>query len=169
MPLLPALITVSNEGMHSCKCAFLHARLVYASGCCCFLPCFNLWPHFYTWVLFIFSPYTCQWNNDTHDAMIHIASTDCKKCPSLRSDFHNWLCQQGMALDGECMLANAFMCFLPVCVCSDHRFSSHVHAAGGHSELQMCTIMEKQAPFFWPAKETTFTIHPSDNNLFAGE
>lgn len=58
VPLLPALITVGNEGMQSCKCAFLHVRLVYASGCSRFLPCFNLWPHVYTWVLFIFSPYT---------------------------------------------------------------------------------------------------------------
>lgn len=133
MPLLPALITVSNEGMHSCKCAILHARLVCTLECGHFLGRSNLWLHFNTWALFIFSPYTfppaamALWwciSVFAHFFCINFAMPWGVKWLldennlSPRFDSHRRLCRHWhgrVIYIPECMLANAIMCF-PSCM-----------------------------------------------------
>lgn len=173
VPLLPALITVGNEGMQSCKCAFLHARLVYASGCSRFLPCFNLWPHVYTWVLFIFSPYT-----------VHPPAMSLWQCVCL----HVFVCclRVAIGVNWDVTVTTGFVsmvrrviegvCWqMPSCVSFLYEFAPIIVFL--HTFMQQevipsfecAPLWKSKLPFFCPAKETTFTIHPSDNNPCVGE
>lgn len=67
----------------------------------------------------------------------------------------------------KCIHICVCLSIFSVCVYSDCCFTSHIYTPKVQPKLSLCIIMEIQAPFFYPFKETTFTFQSIGSKPFA--